>query len=136
MRGEEYPDPRPRRCEWEIPPRARRRDSREIRIQELDGNTSACAEKRAVDDLTINYPRKYLRVRGEETFPAMSTGSSREIPPRARRRAFGDVGQSVIPGNTSACAEKRIREQRENTQQRKYLRVRGEEEVSLSTGAP
>ncbi len=52
--------------DWEIPPRARRREFYRVESEVIGGNTSACAEKRTIPTSTPRAIRKYLRVRGEE----------------------------------------------------------------------
>ncbi len=111
----------------EIPPRARRRAA----VSHFDGgsvgNTSACAEKRTATSYHSRSAWKYLRVRGEENGWAFTLKPVMEIPPRARRRAPLRGLCARCGGNTSACAEKRLRSGRRFLLARKYLRVRGEE---------
>ena len=115
----------------EIPPRARRRADPSKRARCGRGNTSACAEKRgAVPVLAVTF-WKYLRVRGEEWFIPLSSGTVREIPPRARRREESMTRLPSWIGNTSACAEKRWPVLFCAGDYRKYLRVRGEERLGV-----
>ena len=111
----------------EIPPRARRRGFQGGKDQPTLGNTSACAEKRVDAGKPGRHARKYLRVRGEETYDPDSQSWRMEIPPRARRRARSDPHTLMAEGNTSACAEKRTPNRRRLPVAWKYLRVRGEE---------
>ena len=75
----------------------------------LEGNTSACAEKRYCSKLDAFRPWKYLRVRGEEGVIEEDAQILQEIPPRARRRVLKRQVPIVSLGNTSACAEKSYR---------------------------
>ena len=111
----------------EIPPRARRREVHAAQVRGTQGNTSACAEKSRLHRLTHPRDGKYLRVRGEEETEPHGLEPNTEIPPRARRRAIRTLTQIGNTGNTSACAEKRVRRPPPCQQRRKYLRVRGEE---------
>ena len=111
----------------EIPPRARRRGTRNTHRLNWRGNTSACAEKSRGWRARCLRARKYLRVRGEEAFGAHFVDCGLEIPPRARRRGVSPEHHAVRGGNTSACAEKRIATRSPTAWSRKYLRVRGEE---------
>ena len=66
MRGEEtlaMPDMKP---EQELPPHARRRDTRAGSIFAYRGITSACAEKSRPDAQPRRQAGNYLRMRGEE----------------------------------------------------------------------
>ena len=90
----------------EIPPRARRRAILPTTVTLLIGNTSACAEKRRDHVEKNDLPRKYLRVRGEESMFAVVWVIPLEIPPRARRRGEAESYHGELVGNTSACAEK------------------------------
>ena len=92
----------------EIPPRARRRVGGSRVVTAHSGNTSACAEKRAWSLMAIRAIGKYLRVRGEEPRRYPIEFAPREIPPRARRRDVSSLSALYTPGNTSACAEKRV----------------------------
>ena len=111
----------------EIPPRARRREGRRALEMERNGNTSACAEKRALARCPSCCPRKYLRVRGEEAAASRISSGLPEIPPRARRRDPRHRPPPPRHGNTSACAEKRHCPESTSSIGWKYLRVRGEE---------
>ena len=91
------------------------------------GNTSARAEKRRRPGLQRGWSRKYLRTRGEEWVVAVLPRPEAEIPPHARRRAAGTLSVRRSHGNTSARAEKRLRQHRRLPATRKYLRTRGEE---------
>ena len=112
---------------WEIPPRVRRRGTCRCGLTRRIGNTSACAEKRNGLPIVL-YPRwKYLRVCGEEKNTRAATDLSTEIPPRVRRRDLGMFVPALRPGNTSACAEKRVCGNETTGSPWKYLRVYGEE---------
>ena len=127
VRGEELPAPAPLQRGREIPPRARRRVWSAGTVGFEHGNTSACAEKSAAHGTHWRKTRKYLRVRGEESSSKFLSVSGPEIPPRARRRGARRPHRTARPGNTSACAEKRLRQPERRGNLRKYLRVRGEE---------
>ncbi len=106
VRGEEDGDVFPFTVSLEIPPRARRRGRRTPMTKTIEGNTSACAEKRSFVGRILGCPGKYLRVRGEELSKQFSPIFTVEIPPRARRRGRWQESEAVQEGNTSACAEK------------------------------
>ena len=53
-------------------------------------------------------PGKYLRVCGEEKLLISVFLMKKEIPPRVRRRVILSSLVRWAPGNTSACAEKRV----------------------------
>ena len=72
----------------EIPPRVRRRATPVNRVSVGQGNTSACAEKRASTSCGRPSHGKYLRVCGEEGKYLMWQTISWEIPPRVRRRGL------------------------------------------------
>ena len=110
----------------ELPPRARRIQSKIPSGFTLSGTTSACAENTPRVAGFELWLRNYLRVRGE--YPPATTGKLHhlELPPRARRIRLPLGRASGIPGTTSACAENtRILAPRTNAHQN-YLRVRGE----------
>ena len=113
VRGEEPATTAGRRPAGEIPPRARRRDAVPAARVLLQGNTSACAEK-----------RRLPRSRGRR---------ASEIPPRARRRGLVMLPPRGRRGNTSACAEKSRVGAVGVEHPRKYLRVRGEERSACTT---
>ena len=127
VRGEEMSEASTVLVSMEIPPRARRRGTRENIRHAGRGNTSACAEKSRCRNLSLRRRRKYLRVRGEEARACTAEFSRVEIPPRARRRAFFGSVCSDMKGNTSACAEKSSVMPGRKVSNWKYLRVRGEE---------
>ncbi len=126
VRGEETATAIGTPLAMEIPPRARRRVAHHGAAPWRPGNTSACAEKRQPSTEHSAVLRKYLRVRGEESTMAGSSGARAEIPPRARRRVIPKLWAPELIGNTSACAEKSAKPPRNFRRARKYLRVRGE----------
>ena len=69
------------------------------------GTTSACAENTDHDSVGLFQQRNYLRVRGEYISSTISSGSSTELPPRARRIPPVGVAVPISLGTTSACAE-------------------------------
>ena len=119
---------------WEIPPHARRRVASLDCACGREGNTSACAEKRAEPMDEVKLTGKYLRMRGEELTSRRLPCALTEIPPHARRRGGRALESLLQAGNTSACAEKRKTKCRRSPATRKYLRMRGEE-VRASTSA-
>ncbi|VFB06054.1 Uncharacterised protein [Corynebacterium striatum] len=130
VRGEESIAPGEPDSHEEIPPRARRRAGLWVGAAHDFGNTSACAEKRAISMVPWCVARKYLRVRGEEIHHESKRGLKVEIPPRARRRGNVYMDAEEDEGNTSACAEKSCGLLVCGAVWRKYLRVRGEERQS------
>ena len=68
----------------------------------------------------------YLRVRGEYRVCQISMGSSRELPPRARRIPGNQGFDCAQNGTTSACAENTRQTPTAIMQPGNYLRVRGE----------
>ena len=106
--GEEFWFIRKAPFELEIPPRVRRRVKAEANNVEIEGNTSACAEKSASAASRSTSCRKYLRVCGEEQNQLTDVQLRMEIPPRVRRRGFPQGRVSTSHGNTSACAEKSL----------------------------
>ena len=116
-----------RMIEREIPPRVRRRAVKKYRKRPVVGNTSAGAEKRLTPADTTARCGKYLRGCGEEINPADYQKLRLEIPPRVRRREAHLVRARLIPGNTSAGAEKSGEWAQEPVEVGKYLRGCGEE---------
>ena len=145
MCGEEPPGTRDDGPATEIPPRVRRRVPTIPASHACAGNTSACAEKSLEVGAGNRLSWKYLRVCGEESAsqsrqyaateipPRLRTMSmtvfsgDSEIPPRVRRRVGMEASARHYPGNTSACAEKRLRRLTSWCVTGKYLRVCGEE---------
>ena len=109
VRGEEGIALSDKRSRVEIPPRARRRVAESLADAGVLGNTSACAEKSVLAGEGLHELGKYLRVRGEESYPSSIRSMLPEIPPRARRRELVNRIQVIRRGNTSACAEKSSR---------------------------
>ena len=89
----------------ELPPHARRRVTMSRGEVSDRGITSACAEKSVHRQVNSLFPWNYLRMRGEESFPASSDSPFLELPPHARRRAIPISHVSPNLGITSACAE-------------------------------
>ncbi len=127
MRGEESKAVTFSTAKPEIPPHARRRESRSGCLPFIHGNTSACAEKSVQYPYSVSVNRKYLRMRGEEDSLLLSFSENGEIPPHARRRGRRFVLPLCGAGNTSACAEKRFPCAILLCGFGKYLRMRGEE---------
>ena len=119
------PPPPPPLAE-ELPPRARRiRPVVWFRVCRR-GTTSACAENTGMTFFPIHQPGNYLRVRGEYTLKILTTITSRELPPRARRIRISTGGVAWLVGTTSACAENTAGAVRHARAAGNYLRVRGE----------
>ena len=113
--------------QWEIPPHVRRRGRKCLAAFHFSGNTSACAEKRPPVYFWPCHVRKYLRMCGEEVGLTRRLDEPQEIPPHVRRRVLEVTERNMYPGNTSACAEKRVKPNGARGHQRKYLRMCGEE---------
>ena len=126
VRGEYAAALRSRIAALELPPRARRIRSPEMREESRIGTTSACAENTA--RLCSSPPRwgNYLRVRGEYAALLQSGQVAAELPPRARRIRGVTSMPSRIPRTTSACAENTFLPAPHLFPWRNYLRVRGE----------
>ena len=90
------------------------------------GTTSACAENTQILHFRIIRGMNYLRVRGEYHASKISSSSSKELPPRARRILEGGDRHDPDWGTTSACAENTPKRSCGRNHHRNYLRVRGE----------
>ena len=131
MRGEESVCVVPKwRC-MELPPHARRRVLEIGAYSRLEGITSACAEKRVLPDHQSWRFRNYLRMRGEEPPMTQRPDTIKELPPHARRRGSRVVVVGFERGITSACAEKSATVDSACSRAWNYLRMRGEETVSV-----
>ena len=128
--GEERSTGRRSSSVMEIPPRVRRRGSCPQGARNIQGNTSAYAEKRCSPPATGGPARKYLRVCGEELVSRLPRQVRLEIPPRMRRRVEQGQAHVLALGNTSAYAEKSRIKTPSPSRIRKYLRVCGEERWS------
>ena len=115
----------------ELPPRARRIQTESFNIMRIIGTTSACAENTPLSRRGGTGSRNYLRVRGEYRVCQISMGSSRELPPRARRILSHTIDAPQHMGTTSACAENTAVGPHPQPRRRNYLRVRGEYALSL-----
>src|SRR5699024_4303809 len=91
----------------EIPPRVRRREDASSLTIKKRGNTSACAEKRAIARRRPGARWKYLRVCGEEGPRRIAPNAATDIPPRLRSRAALYVNSQYRSGDTSAWVENR-----------------------------
>jgi len=111
---------------WELPPRARRIQSRAGPALTAGGTTSACAENTLTWGCFVVRIRNYLRVRGEYLGGELHNLPRQELPPRARRIRFHYLIGRVGGGTTSACAENTDSIITTPTNQWNYLRVRGE----------
>ncbi len=111
----------------EIPPRVRGRERPSLGGVVAEGNTPACAGKRAPIPRRGSRRRKYPRVCGEEKTEATVWWSFLEIPPRVRGREPLTKGTLLASGNTPACAGKSFAAQCQGGDYRKYPRVCGEE---------
>ena len=110
----------------ELPPRARRILVSLLLGLRMGGTTSACAENTNHHGHSRQYPRNYLRVRGEYQSSGHAAGTMGELPPRARRIHAGHLWSCFWPGTTSACAENTLICFDGHEAERNYLRVRGE----------
>ena len=119
----------------EIPPRARGRVAEILFGITAIRNTPACAGKSFGVLPPLGAPRKYPRVRGEESRVRRASCIAAEIPPRARGRGDLDRGRRADDGNTPACAGKSRTTTLFIRSIRKYPRVRGEETRRSSDGS-
>ena len=126
MRGEYAYHLPYRRNAWELPPRARRIPVRAAGFNVGAGTTSACAENTIEFELTDFLPGNYLRVRGEYMADQDNQTVNKELPPRARRILEQALANIDLHGTTSACAENTSNPDTALTENRNYLRVRGE----------
>ena len=110
----------------ELPPRARRIQSRAGPALTAGGTTSACAENTLTWGCFVARIRNYLRVRGEYLGGELHNLPRQELPPRARRIRVTCVALHALRGTTSACAENTSASLIESKVTRNYLRVRGE----------
>ena len=67
---------------------------------------------------------------------AYSTGTSGELPPRARRIQDAKIAQAEAKGTTSACAENTSSKPAHQGKRWNYLRVRGEYRVFFGDARP
>ena len=110
----------------ELPPRTRRIPRSVWPMVTTGGTTSAHAENTHVRVKYSDFPRNYLRARGEYFFQGWGAHNPPELPPRTRRILPECEYGFTQPGTTSAHAE--------NTRLRtpgthiwgNYLRARGE----------
>ena len=110
----------------ELPPRARRIHRKSLSVRMGIGTTSACAENTQGLTHDIAEEWNYLRVRGEYHASKISSSSSKELPPRARRIQGFHAQAYQYQGTTSACAENTILLLSLVRLPWNYLRVRGE----------
>ena len=111
---------------WELPPRARRIQTLEVRTAAVTGTTSACAENTGRNANHSPCPGNYLRVRGEYSTAVSRLEDLPELPPRARRILDQLDRIFKVNGTTSACAENTPLQIPKPLRSRNYLRVRGE----------
>ena len=126
VRGEYVLLSYPLRQRKELPPRARRIRSPWIRVSQLPGTTSACAENTGQVNKGAASVWNYLRVRGEYSSSPDSPSINAELPPRARRIQRPGAGKGIYLGTTSACAENTTGKRVVMLVTWNYLRVRGE----------
>ena len=110
VRGEYNSGFRPSFFHLELPPRARRIQSKPHAAESL--------------------ARNYLRVRGEYNAMNGFMAITAELPPRARRIHTEQIVPIILSGTTSACAENTWGENPKIHSHRNYLRVRGEYRVN------
>ena len=89
----------------ELPPRARRILGNDPPPCGVGGTTSACAENTCHMLTCHTRSWNYLRVRGEYSQSTLTSKTTSELPPRARRILAGPVKDFAGNGTTSACAE-------------------------------
>ena len=126
VRGEYFLSEAIKEGREELPPRARRIPRATPPHARTTGTTSACAENTVGFYWAGAPPRNYLRVRGEYQASKISSSSSKELPPRARRIQEDSWLFGLPGGTTSACAENTAAEGTKKRKKRNYLRVRGE----------
>ena len=131
IRGEEFTKALASGWEWELPPHTRRRGSTCSQLLSPCGITSAYAEKRLLLRSSHDHEWNYLRIRGEEHRQNQLHQSKVELPPHTRRRVGNRTIERVIPGITSAYAEKSGYSALANRSRWNYLRIRGEEFVAF-----
>ena len=105
VRGEYLPTLHKRLKHLELPPRARRILTIVVVAHNEFGTTSACAENTTRPVRNKYTDGNYLRVRGEYHASKISSSSSKELPPRARRIPIAAQYAAKSSGTTSACAE-------------------------------
>ena len=110
----------------ELPPRTRRIRRVMMKPTANDGTTSAYAENTCCTNLMWTNMRNYLRVRGEYSAAGAQSCAPRELPPRTRRIQASDLYRIHLRGTTSAYAENTVVEERLESFDGNYLRVRGE----------
>ena len=117
----------------ELPPRTRRIQTAGTKRFFDDGTTSAYAENTVSLCKRSSELRNYLRVRGEYLMCESPMANPMELPPRTRRiRAHKRTANSP-QGTTSAYAENTIANIIRSSENRNYLRVRGEYNDSPSS---
>ena len=117
---------------WELPPRARRIQTLEVRTAAVTGTTSACAENTGRNANHSPCPGNYLRVRGEYSTAVSRLEDLPELPPRARRIHPKRKPMMRCAGTTSACAENTWDQAGRVCSAWNYLRVRGEYLIKLT----
>ena len=113
----------------ETPPRTRRKHNLQGRDNHYLRNTSAYAEKTCRTVSCTPYREKHLRVRGENSRKLRTNTKNPETPPRTRRKPIWGDDYLLMPGNTSAYAEKTFFREHCRELYEKHLRVRGENSV-------
>jgi len=136
LRGEHPPRAETAPASPESPPLARRAPAPRPTNSRASGITSACAESTLGRCARPLRPGNHLRLRGEHTASAQTSGTIRESPPLARRAP--DDGSDVlrIEGITSACAESTKPSTSTFRRCRNHLRLRGEHTTRQVTTAP
>ena len=105
-------------------------------INAQNGNTPACAGKRAAKQKRPRAAGKYPRVCGEERPASIAFTRELEIPPRVRGRGCKVTPAQLTLGNTPACAGKRRGHRRSTGRCWKYPRECGEEEAPSPAHQP
>ena len=126
MRGEYHIALSFNNVDLELPPHARRIRFPHSCRKTGSGTTSACAENIAATLAISRLAGNYLRMRGEYRLFAGVFIFVSELPPHARRIPSAWACRSSIGGTTSACAENTEALVHLVSNQRNYLRMRGE----------
>ena len=135
MRGEDRGAKEHQQKIVETPPHARGRQEPRGGIQNVPGNTPACAGKTCVTHNSRDELRKHPRMRGEDACRPKGCRKIVETPPHARGRLFSPVYFSMIFRNTPACAGKTGNFRTCRAELWKHPRMRGEDHRHRTAGA-
>ena len=126
MRGEYNRGRRYFPSRLELPPHARRIPLLIGNNVDIPRTTSACAENTVIMLRHVMQLWNYLRMRGEYWLRLVRSLLVLELPPHARRIRMWWGHQLLQLGTTSACAENTRTSTKQVTNNRNYLRMRGE----------